>query len=76
MTTYQDIRDRIAQHARTTGHTLRWIDQGRTGRTVLVYDQAERVIARCRLPFIITPTIEQTIHDTLAPAFGPDWNKP
>lgn len=74
MSSYPELRDKIALAARTLGLRLDWVEQGKSGRLVLVVSREQIVLARAFLAFRITPAIEARIVADLEPAFGKDWN--
>jgi hypothetical protein len=72
--TYPEIRDRIYHLARQHGLRVDWIDYGRLGRELLLYDSRQMVLARTRVPVrnINLPKCARLEND-LAGVFGEGW---
>jgi len=74
LTTYPEIRDRIYLLARQRGLRVDWIDYGRLGRELLLYDSRQIVLVRTRVPVrnINLPKCAKLTYD-LEVVFGEGW---
>lgn len=74
LTTYQAIRDRIYEMARQHGLRPDWVESTPSVRLLLLYDQAQTVVARTTVPVRnITRSRLERLRRDLEHVFGKEW---
>ncbi|MCG5214269.1 hypothetical protein [Streptosporangium sp. KLBMP 9127] len=72
--TYPEIRDRIYELARRKGVRPDWVEDHPTGRTLLLLDSEQKVLARATVPTrALTPSRLARLSQDLEGVFGKDW---
>jgi hypothetical protein len=72
--TYQQIRDRIYEHARRRGLRVDWVETTRTARLVLLYDCCQVAVGRAIVPVRNVSAVHVSdLEAKLEHLFGKDW---
>lgn len=75
MSSYPELRNKIAANTRRLGLRLDWVETTKTGRHLLIWNAEGVIVARVMLPYRMTIRLSAAIVAGLEPIFGKDWNK-